>query len=34
MLPGGVRSASGDASTLFQRYIDAKGVERIDPAIR
>jgi len=33
-LPAGVRSASGDASRLFERYIDAKGVQRIDPAIR
>ena len=33
-LPAGVRSASGDASTLFDRYLDANGVQRIDPAIR
>lgn len=33
-LPPGVRSAAGDASTLFSRYLDATGVQRIDPAIR
>ena len=34
MLPAGVRSAAGDASKLFQRYLDPRGVQRIDPAIR
>jgi len=33
-LPAGVRSAAGDASTLFERYLGADGVQRIDPAIR
>jgi hypothetical protein len=33
-LPAGVRSASGDASTLFERYLGADGVQRIDPGIR
>lgn len=33
-LPEGVRSAAGDASTLFQRFLDARGVQRVDPAIR
>lgn len=33
-LPAGVRAASGNASTLFERYLDAEGVKRIDPAIR
>ena len=33
-LPAGVRSAAGDSSTLFERYLDEEGVQRIDPAIR
>lgn len=33
-LPTGVRSAAGDSSSLFTRYIDSEGVKRIDPAIR
>lgn len=33
-LPKGVRSAGGDASTLFTHYADAAGILRIDPAIR
>ena len=33
-LPAGVLSAAGDASTLFTRYLDAAGIQRIDPAIR
>lgn len=32
-LPAGVRSAAGDASTLFDRYLDAAGVQRILPEI-
>ena len=33
-LPAGVLSAAGDSSTLFERYLDAAGAQRIDPAIR
>jgi hypothetical protein len=33
-LPAGVTAAAGDASTLFTRYLDPAGVQRIDPAIR
>jgi len=33
-LPAGVRSAAGDASTLFDRYLDSAGVQRIEPGIR
>lgn len=33
-LPAGVRSAAGDASKLFDRYLDAAGVQRIEPGIR
>ena len=33
-LPPGVTSAAGDTSSLFTRYLDAAGVQRIDPAIR
>jgi hypothetical protein len=33
-LPGGVRSAAGDSARLFARYLDGRGVQRIDPAIR
>jgi hypothetical protein len=30
-LPAGVTSATGDSSTLFRRYVDAQGVQVIDP---
>ncbi len=33
-LPAAVHSAGGDSSRLFSRYLDARGVQRIDPAIR
>jgi hypothetical protein len=33
-LPDGVRSAAGDSAKLFVRYLDTRGVQRIDPAIR
>ncbi len=33
-LPAGVTSAAGGASTLFDRYLDATGVKRLDPGIR
>jgi len=33
-LPDGVRFAAGDSAKLFARYLDARGVQRIDPAIR
>ncbi|MDQ3630318.1 MAG: hypothetical protein M3417_03385 [Actinomycetota bacterium] len=33
-LPATARSAAGDSATLFSRYLDSRGVQRIDPAIR
>lgn len=33
-LPAGVLSAAGDASSLFTRYLDDDGIQRIDPAMR
>ena len=33
-LPAGVLSAAGDSSRQFTHYLDADGIQRIDPAVR